>query len=101
LKIDCGYSPNGTVKLFHALALTADVNGAKVLAFTLPVLAEGIHHKEGKHSELTAVVEDDLPSDDDQVAFALETLARQQIKVAPLAQMPSLAAIAAREMGVG
>jgi hypothetical protein len=100
LKIDCGYSPNGTVKLFHALALTADVNGAKVLAFTLPLLAEGINRKEGKRTELTAVVENDLPGDDDQVVFALETLARQEIKVAPLAQMASLAAIAAGEMGV-
>src|SRR5262245_46898587 len=33
LKIDCGYSPNGTVKLFHAVTL-ADVNAAKVLAFS-------------------------------------------------------------------
>ncbi len=36
LKIDCGYSPNGTVKLFHAVTLQSDVNAAKVLAFSFP-----------------------------------------------------------------
>jgi hypothetical protein len=99
LRIDCGYSPNGTVKLFHALALAADVNGAKVLAFSFPALAQGIRQKEGKQAELTAVIEDDLPQDDDQIGFALETLSRYQIKTAPLEQMPSLAALAAREIG--
>jgi hypothetical protein len=98
LKFDCGYSPNGSVKLFHALALASDVNSAKVLAYSFPALAQGIRQKEGKQAQLTALVEDDLPRDDDQVEFALETLARQDIKVAPLAQMPSLAATAAREM---
>src|SRR5689334_7425526 len=39
LEIDCGYSPNGTVKLFHAVALATDVSSAKVLAFTFPQLA--------------------------------------------------------------
>src|ERR1051326_7994555 len=62
LKIDCGYSPNGTVKLFHAVSLASDVNSAKILAFTFPQLAEGIRKAEGKHAELTAVVEDDLPA---------------------------------------
>ncbi|HKR97240.1 MAG TPA: DUF3037 domain-containing protein, partial [Candidatus Angelobacter sp.] len=38
LKIDCGYSPNGTVKLFHAVSLAADANAAKILAFTFPQL---------------------------------------------------------------
>jgi hypothetical protein len=98
LKIDCGYTPNGTVKLFHALALAGDVNAAKVLAFSFPALAEGIQRKEGKQAQLTAVVEDDLPRDDHHVEFALEALARQKINVATLGQMPSLAAVAAREM---
>ncbi len=98
LKIDCGYSPNGTVKLFHALALANDANAAKVLAFSFPPLAEGVRNKEGKQALLTAVVEDDLDRGDEQVGFALETLERQEIQVAPLAQVPSLAVRAAREM---
>src|SRR5258708_30711111 len=106
LKIDCGYLANATVKMFHALPLLGDVNAAKVLAFSLPRLAEGIRKTEGARTELTAVVEDDLESNDEDesneaVGFALETLAQQSIKTATLAQMPALAAQAAREMGIG
>ena len=98
LEIDCGYSPNGSVKLFHALALPRDPNSAKLLAFTFPQLAEGIRKKHRKIAQLTAVVADDLPRDEASVSFALETLELQAIAVAPLAQMPAIAAQAAKEM---
>src|SRR5262249_39382159 len=77
LKIDCGYSPNGSVKLFHALALPGDPNSAKLLAFTFPQLAEGIRRKDGKSAKLTAIVADDLSGEDASVSFALETLEQQ------------------------
>jgi Protein of unknown function (DUF3037) len=101
LKIDCGYSPNGTVRLFHAVTLGSDVNAAKVLAFSFPQLAEGIRKAEGKQALLTAVVEDDLPSDDEAVSFARETLEQNAIRVAPLGAMPQIAGDAARELGIG
>ena len=100
LKIDCGYSPNGTVKLFHAVSLASDVNIAKVLAFTFPQLREGIRQAEGKQAQLTAVVEDDLPLDDEAVSFARETLERHAILIAAAAEMPRIAASAARELGI-
>jgi len=99
-KIDCGYSPNGTVKLFHAVALAADVNSAKVLAFTFPRLREGILRTEGKQALLTAVVEDDLPAEEERVQFARDTLEKHAIHVARAAELPQLAAAAARELGV-
>jgi hypothetical protein len=101
LEIDCGYSPNGSVKLFHALALPRDPNSAKLLAFTFPQLAEGIRRKDGKIAQLTAIVADDLPRDEASVSFALETLEQQSIGIAPLAQMAAIAAQAAKEMGIG
>jgi hypothetical protein len=101
LKIDCGYSPNGTVKMFQALGLAPDANAAKILAFSFPPLAEGVRREEGKQAQLTAVVADDLDHRDEQIGFALETLEGQGIQVAHLAQMASLAVVAAREMGVG
>jgi len=100
LKIDCGYSPNGTVKLFHAVSLATDVNAAKVLAFTFPQLQAGIHRAEGKRVELTAVVEDDLPAGNETVSFSKNTLREQQIQIAPLAELSELAATAARELGL-
>ncbi|MGZ4859248.1 MAG: DUF3037 domain-containing protein [Candidatus Angelobacter sp.] len=101
LKIDCGYSPNGTVKLFHAVALNSDVNAAKVLAFSFPQLAQGIRKAEGKQALLTAVVEDNLPSDDEAVNFARETLEQSAIRIAPVSAMSDIAAAAARELGIG
>ena len=101
LKIDCGYSPNGTVKLFHAVTLNSDVNAAKVLAFSFPQLAQGIRKAEGKQALLTAVVEDNLPSDDEAVNFARETLEQSAISIAPVSTMSDIAAAAARELGIG
>jgi Protein of unknown function (DUF3037) len=100
LKLDCGYSPNGTIKLFHAVSLATDVNAAKILAFTFPQLAEGIRKGEGKQAQLTAVVEDDLPVDDEAVRFARETLEQHAIRIAHASEMPQIAAVAARELGI-
>jgi hypothetical protein len=100
LKIDCGYSPNGTVKLFHALTLHTDVNAAKVLAFSFPQLAQGIRKAENKQALLTAIVEDDLPSNDESISFARETLEQNAILIAPVSAMPAIAKQAARELGI-
>ena len=101
LKIDCGYSPNGTVKLFHAVTLSSDINAAKVLAFSFPELAHGIKKAEGKQALLTAVVEDNLPMDDESVAFARETLEQNAIRIAPVNSIAAIAREAARELGIG
>jgi DUF3037 family protein len=100
LKIDCGYSPNGAVKLFHALAIETDPNSAKVLAFSYPLLAEGIRTKELKQTQLTVVVGDDLASENESVSFAIDTLKQQRIQIADLGQMQSIAQAAAREFGL-
>ena len=99
LKIDCGYS-NGKIKLFHAVSLLTDVNAAKILAFTFPQLREGIQKAEKKQAELTAIVDDDLPVDDDAVNFARETLERHAIHIASIHELPRIAAAAAQEMGI-
>ncbi len=101
LKIDCGYSPNGTVKLFHAVSLATDVNSAKVLAFTFPQLADGIRNAENKRAELTAVIEDELPAGDESISFARETLQQHAITIAAASDMSRIAAAAARELGIG
>lgn len=101
LKIDCGYSPNGTVKLFHAVSLQSDVNAAKVLAFSFPQIAEGIRVAQHKKAQLTAVVEDGLPEDDAAIHYARETLTQHDIMVASVVQMPEIARTAAQELGIG
>lgn len=98
LKIDCGYQPNGVVKLFHAVSLAAEVDSAKVLAFSFPLIAEGIRKKEKAKAELTAIVEDALDRKDDAIAFALATFKSSHIAVAPAADLPRIAEAARREL---
>jgi hypothetical protein len=57
LRLDCGYKPNGTVKFFQAVSLQGDADAAKVLAFTLPLLAAGVERVHDARLQLTAVVE--------------------------------------------
>jgi hypothetical protein len=94
MKIDCGYRPNGVVKMFHAVSLDGDVEAAKVLAYTAPRLREGVVRVEGARLELTAVVEplralavedeEKHEFEDESVEryrFGVETMESQEIRV--------------------
>jgi hypothetical protein len=90
LKIDCGYRPNGVIKMFHAVSLDADVEAAKVLAWSAPRLTEGVARVENARLELTAVVEPlrSVSAEDDSTTevaerykFAVDTMESQQIRV--------------------
>jgi hypothetical protein len=100
LKIDCGYRPNGVIRFFHATPLANGADSAKVLAFSYPQLVEGVRRVEGAKAELTAIVEDDLDHQDEEVAFAVETLERNSIIVAPASELARLAQRARVEMRV-
>ena len=98
LKLDCGYRPNGVVKLFHAVSLKSEVDSAKVLAFSFPLIAAGIRKKEKAKTELTAIVEDALDRKDEPIAFALATLKQSRITVAMAADLPRIAEAARRDL---
>ncbi len=57
LRIDCGYRPNGVVRMFQAVSLEADSDAAKLLAFSARGLREGVDRVEKAVLELTAIVE--------------------------------------------
>jgi hypothetical protein len=109
LKIDCGYRPNGMVRLFHGVSLAGDVELARVLAFTAPLLRAGIARVEGAELELTAVVEPlrdsngDMAADGDHVLqyrFGVETMEAQQIRVLTVNDLERVAETAKRELRV-
>jgi hypothetical protein len=89
MKIDCGYRPNGVIKMFHAVSLEADVEAAKVLAYSAPRLREGVTRVEQATLELTAVVEplravSSESSEEESVEryrFGVETMESQNIRV--------------------
>jgi hypothetical protein len=109
LKIDCGYRPNGTIRMFHAVSLAGDVELAKVLAFSAPALRTGVTRVENAELELTAIVEPlrngkgEVAVDEDHVQqyrFGVETMEAQQIRVLTVNDLERVAETAKRELRV-
>ena len=109
LRIDCGYRPNGVIRMFQAVSLEGDVEAAKVLAYSAPQMREGVDRVEGAKLELTAVVEplrqleevDDENSEGlERYRFGVETMERQEIRVVTLNDLARAAATAQRELGL-
>jgi hypothetical protein len=84
--------------LFHGVSLRRDPDSAKVLAFSYPALVEGIARVEKTKTDLTAIVDEPLDREDDAVQFAIESLRRSAIEVAPVAGMAAIAERARQEM---
>jgi hypothetical protein len=105
LRIDCGYRPNGVIRMFHAVSLEGDSELAKVMAFSAPALAEGVRRVENAELQLTAVVEPVGSRAEDaevlaQYRFAVETMEARQIRVLTTSDMGRVAETARRELRV-
>ena len=98
LRIDCGYKPNGVIRLFHGVSLRSDPDSAKVLAFSYPALAEGIARIENAKADLTAIIDEPLDREDDSVQFAIESLRRTAVQVAPITELGAIAERARLEL---
>jgi Protein of unknown function (DUF3037) len=121
LRIDCGYRPNGVIRMFHAVSLEGDLETAKVLAFSMAAMRAGVKRVEGAELELTAIVEPwravesggNREHDEDegrgavvrgrkgassedgdrteQYRFAVDTMEQQAIRVLTTSDMPRVA----------
>lgn len=108
LRIDCAYRPNGVVKMFHAVSLDTDAEVAKVLAFSMTALREGVARIEQASLQLTAVVEplaqvQGAEGDEDVLAqyrFGVETMEAQEIRVMTTNDLTRMAETAQRELRV-
>jgi hypothetical protein len=109
LRIDCGYRPNGVIRMFQAVSLEGDVEAAKVLAYSAPQMREGVDRVEGAKLELTAVVEPlrqleeiDVENSEglERYRFGVETMERQEIRVVTMNDLARAAATAQRELGL-
>jgi hypothetical protein len=107
LRIDCGYRPNGVIRMFHAVSLENETDQAKVLAFSMAALREGVARVEGATLELTAVVEplarvtadvSDTTEVTDAYRFAVETMEAQAIRVMTTNDLSRMAETARREL---
>ncbi len=106
LRIDCGYRPNGLVRMFQAVSLEGDSEAAKVLAFSAEGIKRGVARVEKASLELTAIVEpirkseEDEPGEDRiaQYRFAVETMEEHAIRVLTISDLPRVAETARREL---
>jgi hypothetical protein len=100
LKIDCGYR-NGRVRMFHAVSLENDVEGAKGMAYSAEALRAGVLRSEGLELELTAVVETiGSVGDLEQYGFGVSVMEREAIRVLTVADLGRAAETAKRELNV-
>ena len=108
LRIDAGYRPNGTIRMFQAVSLEPGVELAKVLAFSAPGLRAGVERVEKASLELTAVIEpaakigatDEEPERLEMYRFGVETMEEHQIRVLTTSDMGRVAETARRELRV-
>ena len=100
LRLDCGYR-NGKVRMFQAVSLENDVEGAKGLAYSAEALRAGVARVEGAELEMTAVVERIAAvSDAEQYGFGVGVMERERIRVLTVADLGRVAETARRELGV-
>jgi hypothetical protein len=106
MKIDCGYRPNGLIRMFQAVSLEGDVEAAKGLAYSAPHLREGVLRVESAKLELTAVVEplrtvSDIEDEAmDRYRFGVEAMERQEIRVVTISDLARVAETARVELRV-
>ena len=106
MKLDCGYRPNGVIRIFHAVSLEADTETAKVLAWSAPRLREGIRRVESADLDLAAVVEplravagEELAAEEsERYQFGVSTMESQQIRVLTTADLARAAETARLEL---
>ena len=98
LKLDCGYR-NGHLRLFQAVSLESDVEGAKGLAYSASALRAGVLRAEGVELELTAVVERIAEvREEEQYRFGVSVMEREAIRVLTVADLGRVAETAKREL---
>ena len=103
LRIDCGYRPNGTVRMFQAVSLKGDAEAAKVLAFSAPRLRDGVRRVEDAALELTAIVEPvraigEETDGIDRYRYGVLSMEEQGIRVLTVNDLARVAETARREL---
>ena len=100
LKIDCGYRPNGVIRMFHAVSLESG-REAKALAFSYPTLAAAMGKAEQAKTQLTAIVADEIDRTGTTIAFSMRVLENSRIEIATAKNLPGIAQRAAEELRAG
>ncbi len=99
-QFDFGYRVEGTIKLFHAVSMKANVDAAVMLAARYPRITPAMLKVTQAVPVLTAVIDDDLDRGNESVQFALSMMEDEKIRIAAAVEMPTIAEEARRELRV-
>jgi hypothetical protein len=91
LKLDYGYSVADGTKFLQAVSLAQRVEQGMILAARFPQIAAGIKAKKHVGAWLTAVVDDNLDRNRDEVNFALDMMQESGIVAVPAEKMAQIA----------
>ncbi|HYA24090.1 MAG TPA: DUF3037 domain-containing protein [Terriglobales bacterium] len=97
-KFDFGYRVGNTIKLFHAVSLQRSIANAVTLASRYPMISGRMADAIKAVPLLTAVIDDGLDRNNEEIHFALEMLEEAKAKVAPVSEMPAIAEVARQEL---
>ena len=97
-QFDFGYRVAGELKLFQAVSMKAGVDAAVLLAVRYPRIVPVMSKLTESAPLLTAVIDDDLDRERDEVRFALSMMEEEKIRIAVVAEMPGIAEVARREL---
>jgi hypothetical protein len=104
MRIDCGYRPNGVIRMFHAVSLAGEVEAAKSLAYSVPRLVEGVRRVESAALDFAAIVEPLKEMENDEAGeryrFGVETMEQAGLRVLTVADLGRAAETARVEMKV-
>lgn len=106
LKLDCGYRPNGVIRMFQAVSLDGDLEAAKVLSFSSQKLREGVQRVENATLDLAAVVEPlrsvapESGEAEERYRFGVETMEEWGLRVLTTNDLSRAAETARRELRV-
>lgn len=105
LQIDCGYRPNGVIRMFQTVSLAGNGEAAKVLAYSASRLREGVQRVEGAALHLTAIVEplrsllgEEAQEAEERYRFGVESMEREEIRVLTVNDLARVAETAKREL---
>ena len=106
LKLDCGYRPNGVIRMFQAVSLEGDLEAAKVLAYSADRLRAGVQRVEHASLDVAAIVEPlrtlvgDSGEAEDRYRFGVETMEEQGLRVLTVNDLARVAETAQKELRV-
>lgn len=98
-KVDFGYKTGTETKLFHAVSMSANIDSAVLLATRYHRIQPVMAQLTATTPFLTAVVETGLDKGKNEIAFAVEIMEENRIRVATTDEMPDIATVARAEMG--